>query len=68
MTLLSACMYVCALCACPVPEEGRRGCQTPQTLGLEFVKLPWVLWELNLGLVEEQKVLSATEPVPLVYS
>lgn len=50
------CVYLCTLCL--VLTETRRGHHTPGTGVTDVCELLCGLWELNLGLLEEQPVLS----------
>ena len=39
-----SCIYVCAPCACLLPAEARRGCQTPRNCSYRrFLAVMWVL-------------------------
>jgi hypothetical protein len=54
------CMYVHHVCT--VPEETRRGVSSPGTGVTGSCELLCGCWGLNLGRLEEQTVLSITEP------
>ena len=57
------CLYVC-LCTTCIPGDlgGQKRALEPLDPGADGCELPYGLWELNLGLLQEQLMLSITSP------
>ena len=66
MGVLPACVSVHHVCA--VPVEARRGCHIPGTGVTDSCELLCGCWELNLGPLEEQRVLLTRVIFPVPWS
>ena len=61
MSVLPACMYVCAPCACLVPVDSEKDIRSPGTEVTDGCEPSCGCWELNPSPLQEHPVLLTTE-------